>query len=158
MHNAIHFMLKSYILLRLKLNCKANEALMQVFRVINCFLVIQIYFVTIFLNVYNNHKNFSSISPFVFHLISKNLLLNNKLCNQIGKVALFLEKWWVRRVVRLPSGETAEWWNSRVVTPPGGENAMVRAPWWKRRVVRTPGIQRYSKQACFATFLVPVFC
>ena len=61
--------------------------------------------------------------------------------NQIGQVvALFLEKWWVRRVVSLPSGETAEWWKSRVVTPPGGENAVLRAPWWERRVVKSPGI------------------
>ena len=53
---------------------------------------------------------------------------------------VFMEKWWVRRVVSLPSGETAEWWNRRVVTAPGGENAVVRAPWWERRVVRSPGI------------------
>ena len=47
------------------------------------------------------------------------------------QVALFLEKWWVRRVVNLP----------------GGENAVVREPWWERRVVRSPGIFSYLSKA-----------
>ena len=93
----------------------------------------------------NHNRSFTSNSLIIFVPLPLIFYGFSMLCNQIGEVALLLEKWWVRRVVDQPSGEIAEWWNSRVVNPPGGENAVVRAPWWERRVVRSPGILKASK-------------